>query len=176
MVIAPEHPFVERLTTADQQTAVGDYCQQAASKSDLERTELTKTKTGVFTGSYAINPVNCQQVPIWIADYVLISYGTGAIMAVPAHDTRDFEFAQQFDIPIVAVVDPGDAPDANRQDVLAGKEVFTDVGVAVNSGEYDGLTTADFKQRIIQDLSQQGLGRQATNYKLRDWLFSRQRF
>ena len=104
MVIAPEHSFVDRLTTVEQYDAVRAYCEQAANKSDLERTELAKSKTGVFTGAYAINPVNGQQVPIWIAEYVLISYGTGAIMAVPAHDTRDFEFAQQFDIPIVAVV------------------------------------------------------------------------
>ena len=100
------------------------YCTRAAAKSDLERTELVKEKTGVFTGSYAINPVNGQPVPIWIADYVLISYGTGAIMAVPAHDTRDFEFAQQFDLPIVAVVDPGAASDVDREAVLAGRAVF----------------------------------------------------
>ena len=108
MVIAPEHPFVERLTTPEQAEAVRAYCQQATRKSDLDRTDLAKEKTGVFTGSYAINPVNGEAIPIWVADYVLISYGTGAIMAVPAHDTRDFEFAKQFDLPIVAVVDPGD--------------------------------------------------------------------
>jgi leucyl-tRNA synthetase len=176
MVIAPEHPFVARLTTPEQQAAVDSYCQAASSKSDLERTELTKTKTGVFTGSHAINPVNGQPVPIWIADYVLISYGTGAIMAVPAHDTRDFEFAQQFDIPILAVVDPGTAPDVDRDRVLSGSEVFTDMGLAINSGSYDGMPTTQFKQQITEDLHRQGLGKTAVNYKLRDWLFSRQRF
>ena len=109
MVIAPEHPFVERLTTPEQAAAVRAYCEQSARKSDLDRTDLAKEKTGVFTGSYAINPVNGEAIPIWVADYVLISYGTGAIMAVPAHDTRDFEFAKQFDLPIIAVVDPGKA-------------------------------------------------------------------
>jgi leucyl-tRNA synthetase len=175
MVIAPEHPAVSRLTTAAQKAAVEAYCQKAASKSDLERTELTKTKTGVFTGSYAINPTNGSAVPIWIADYVLISYGTGAIMAVPAHDERDFEFACQFGLPIVAVVDPGEA--YQSQDlVLAGKQVFTGHGIAVGSGKYDGLTTPAFKKEISADLAAQGLGRPAVNYKLRDWLFSRQRF
>jgi leucyl-tRNA synthetase len=176
MVIAPEHPFVERLTTAPQRAAVTAYCQAAASKSDLERAELTKSKTGVFTGAYAINPVNGQPVPIWIADYVLISYGTGAIMAVPAHDMRDFEFAQQFQLPIVAVVDPGAKPEVDREAVLAGRQVFTEPGVAIHSSSYDGLTTDHFKQRIAADLQAAGLGRAAVNYKLRDWLFSRQRF
>ncbi len=110
MVIAPEHPLLERLTAPEQAEAVRDYCQRAARKSDLDRTDLAKEKTGVFTGAYAINPVNGEAIPIWAADYVLISYGTGAIMAVPAHDTRDFEFARQFDLPIRCVVDPGDAP------------------------------------------------------------------
>ena len=110
MVIAPEHPLLARLTTPEQAEAVGEYCQGAARKSDLDRTDLAKEKTGVFTGSYAINPVNGEAIPIWVADYVLISYGTGAIMAVPAHDTRDFDFAQKYDLPIRAVVDPGDAP------------------------------------------------------------------
>lgn len=176
MVIAPEHPFVDRLTVDEQKAAVKVYCEQAAAKSDLDRTELAKDKTGVFTGSYAINPVNGEQVPIWIADYVLISYGTGAIMAVPAHDSRDFEFAQQFDIPIIAVVDPGHADDVDRDAVLAGKECSTVQGVAINSGHYDGTATADFKERISEDLAGQGTGKKATNYKLRDWLFSRQRF
>ena len=115
MVIAPEHPFVERLSTPEQTDAVRAYCQKAASKSDLDRTNLAKEKTGVFTGSYAINPVNGEAIPIWVADYVLISYGTGAIMAVPAHDTRDFEFAKQFDLPIIAVVDPGEAAGVRGQ-------------------------------------------------------------
>ncbi len=176
MVIAPEHPFVELLTTKEQKSAVEAYCQKAAGKSDLERTELSKEKTGVFTGAYAINPVNGQETPVWVADYVLISYGTGAIMAVPAHDERDFEFAQQFGLPIIAVVDPGDAPEVDRDRVLAGEACFPDLGVAINSGEYNGLPTAEFKQKISEDLTSRGLGRAAVNYKLRDWLFSRQRF
>ncbi|NIL96101.1 MAG: leucine--tRNA ligase [Planctomycetales bacterium] len=177
MVIAPEHPAVESLTTAAQAAAVNAYCEQAAQKSDLDRTDLAKEKTGVFTGSSAINPVNGESIPIWIADYVLISYGTGAIMAVPAHDQRDFEFAQQFEIPILAVVDPGgDTPEATRADILAATAVFTAEGTAVHSGVYDGLSTAEFKSRITDDLAAQGLGRAAVNYKLRDWLFSRQRF
>jgi len=181
MVIAPEHPAVERLTTPDQQADVKQYCEQAARKSDLDRTELAKDKTGVFTGSYAVNPVNGQRIPIWIADYVLISYGTGAIMAVPAHDERDFEFAQKFGIPILAVVDPGPVPNAggaalHREEVLAGQAVFSGDGTAINSGSYDGLSTPQFKQKITEDLAKAGLGRGAVNYKLRDWLFSRQRF
>ncbi len=176
MVVAPEHPFVQRLTTPDQAEQVTAYCQQAAAKSDMERTELTKQKTGVFTGSYAINPVNGEATPIWIADYVLISYGTGAIMAVPAHDTRDFEFAEQFEIPIVAVVDPGDAPDVDREAVLAGTQCFVGDGSAVNSGDYNGFATPQFIERVTDDLRERGQGRAAVNYKLRDWLFSRQRF
>ncbi|MBN2577660.1 MAG: leucine--tRNA ligase [Pirellulales bacterium] len=176
MVIAPEHPFVERLTRSDQAAAVKEYCQQAARKSDLDRTELAKEKTGVFTGSYAINPVNDEAIPIWIADYVLISYGTGAIMAVPAHDTRDFEFAKVFDLPIIPVVDPGKSPDVPRDDLLAGRVAFIADGTAINSGPYNGTPTPEFKKQIATDLSDAGLGRSAVNYKLRDWLFSRQHF
>jgi leucyl-tRNA synthetase len=177
MVISPEHPFVERLTTPEQSAAVKAYCEEAARKSDLDRTELAKEKTGVFTGSYAINPVNGEPAPIWVADYVLISYGTGAIMAVPAHDERDFEFAQQYKIPITAVVDPGDSVSPEeRTEILAGKRVFAGDGVAINSGKYNGLPTPEFKKKITADLATDGLGREAVNYKLRDWLFSRQRF
>ncbi|MGI9429013.1 MAG: leucine--tRNA ligase [Bythopirellula sp.] len=177
MVIAPEHPYVEKLTAAENKQAVDEYVRQAGLKSDLDRTELAKEKTGVFTGSYAINPVNDEPIPIWIADYVLISYGTGAIMAVPAHDERDFEFAKQFGIPINAVVDPGESASADeRTAVLAGEQVFAEQGTAVNSGEYDGLTTTAFKNKITADLEDRGTGREAVNYKLRDWLFSRQRF
>jgi len=176
MVIAPEHPFVERLTRPEHAEAVRNYCEEAARKSDLDRTDLAKGKTGVFTGSYAINPVNDEAIPIWVADYVLASYGTGAIMAVPAHDTRDFEFAQQFDLPIVPVVDPGDAPDVPRDDLLAGRVAFIEDGTAINSGAYTGLATSDFKQKIAADLTTKGQGRSAVNYKLRDWLFSRQHF
>ncbi len=176
MVIAPEHPFVERLTTDSQRPAVRAYCDKAASKSDRERQDVAKTKTGVFTSSFAINPVNGQPVPIWIADYVLWGYGTGAIMAVPAHDDRDFEFAQQFKLPVIAVVDPGDSPSVDRDAALAGHRCFTELGVAVNSAQYTGLPTREFKSRISADLASAGLGREAVNYKLRDWLFSRQRF
>ncbi len=176
MVIAPEHPFVERLTQPEQAAAVKEYCEKAARKSDLDRTDLAKDKTGVFTGSYAINPINGQPIPVWIADYVLISYGTGAIMAVPAHDTRDFDFAKAFDLPIVAVVDPGESPDVPRDDLLAGRVAFIADGTVINSGEYDGLQTPEFKKKIVADLASAGIGRKAVNYKLRDWLFSRQHF
>ena len=148
MVIAPEHPFVERLTKAENAAAVKNYCEQAAAKSDLDRTELAKEKTGVFTGSYAMNPVNGEQIPIWIADYVLISYGTGAIMAVPAHDDRDFEFAQQFEIPIKCVVKPkGNLSPEEFENILAGKQVFTGLGTAINSGEFDGLSTERIQKK-----------------------------
>jgi len=176
MVIAPEHPFVQRLAAPDCAEAVKAYCEKAARKSDLDRTDLAKEKTGVFTGSYAINPVNGEPVPIWVADYVLISYGTGAIMAVPAHDTRDFEFAKLFDLPIITVVDPGEAAGSARDELLAGRVAFIADGVAINSGPYDGLTTPEFKKRIAEDLAAKGIGRSAVNYKLRDWLFSRQHF
>ncbi len=176
MVLAPEHPFVERLTRPGQADAVKAYCAAAAQKSDLDRTDLAKEKTGVFTGSYAINPVNGEPIPIWVADYVLVSYGTGAIMAVPAHDTRDFEFAQEFDLPIVAVVDPSEGADVPRDDLLAGKVAFIADGTAINSGQYSGLSTPEFKHEIAKDLTAKGQGRSAVNYKLRDWLFSRQHF
>jgi leucyl-tRNA synthetase len=176
MVIAPEHPFVERLTRPEYADAVKAYCEQASRKSDLDRTELAKEKTGVFTGSFAANPVNNRPIPIWVADYVLATYGTGAIMAVPAHDTRDFEFAKKFEINIVPVVDPGETSDMNRDEVLAGAAVYPGLGKAINSGPYDGTPTAEFKAKITADLHKQGYARQAVNYKLRDWLFSRQHF
>ncbi len=178
MVVAPEHPAVAQLTTDGQQAEVEAYCQKAMAKSDRERMEVDrdKTKTGVFSGSYAINPVNGAKTPVWIADYVLISYGSGAIMAVPAHDTRDFEFAEQYGIPIIAVVDPGEKSDVDREAVLSGSECFAGQGVAVNSGSYDGQTTDEFKSQITSELAERGMGRQAVNYKLRDWLFCRQRF
>ncbi len=178
MVIAPEHPYVGRLTTPEQLAAVQTYCQLAASKSDRDRQDASKKKTGVFTGSYCINPVNGVGVPIWIADYVLINYGTGAIMAVPAHDERDFEFAQQFGIEVIPVVAPGPelSDKYDREEILAGKQCFPEIGFAMNSGNYDGTPTPVFKRTITNDLSNAGLGREAVNYKLRDWLFSRQRF
>ncbi|MEY3176266.1 MAG: Leucine-tRNA ligase [Planctomycetota bacterium] len=173
MVLAPEHPLVDTLTTPEYSAAVQQYRQQAALKSDLDRTGLAKDKTGVFTGGYAINPVNGERVPVWIADYVLISYGTGAIMAVPGHDDRDYEFAKTFGIPILQVVAP-DSPDATPADL--SKAAWTELGVAVNSGIWNGLPTAEFKQRITADLAAKGLGREAVNFRMRDWLFSRQRY
>lgn len=168
MVLAPEHPLVAALTTDAQRDAVQAYVTAASNRSDLER-QQSKEKTGVFTGGYAINPVNGAQTPVWIADYVLMGYGTGAIMAVPAHDARDYEFAEAHDIPIVQVVKPakGEAPDG---------EAFTEHGLAMNSGKYDGLTTAEAKARITADLEADGKGKARTVYKLRDWIFSRQRY
>jgi leucyl-tRNA synthetase len=236
MVLSPEHPLVGRITTEEQREAVRQYQEQAARKSDLERTELAKKKTGVFTGAMAVNPVNGEQIPIWIADYVLISYGTGAIMAVPAHDERDFEFAKEFDLPIRPVVMPprswlkttrvyqtlerikaeddptidvlrnpqANVPTLDQADYYVaslalrlweplGKdpariaeqlyrnkveifECFADEGMAINSGPFDGLPTAEFKAKITAWLEQQGKGQKKVNYKLRDWLFSRQRY
>jgi leucyl-tRNA synthetase len=174
MVLAPEHRLVDIITTSDHKEEVKKYCEDAARKSDLDRTDLAKEKTGVFTGAYAINPVNNEKIPIWISDYVLISYGTGAIMAVPAHDDRDFEFAKKFNLPIIQVVEPPDPQQAElaRQEKLC----FTGNGTAINSGQFNGLKTPEFKEKIIAWLSERGAGRKAVNYKLRDWLFSRQRY
>ncbi len=166
MVLAPEHSLVAKLTTPAQKAAVSAYVDAAKNKSDLERTELQKEKTGVATGGFAVNPVNGEKIPVWIADYVLGSYGTGAIMAVPAHDERDHEFATKFGIAIKTVVD-GKAED--------GKP-FTGDGVAVNSGLLDGLKTPEAKKKIIAWLEEKKLGTGKVNYKLRDWLFSRQRY
>jgi leucyl-tRNA synthetase len=174
MVMAPEHQLVDAITVDEQKEAVVEYCAMAARKSDLDRTDLAKDKTGVFTGAYAINPVNNEKIPIWISDYVLISYGTGAIMAVPAHDDRDFEFATKFDLPIIPVVEPPSADDVER--VRRGELCFTGDGKAINSGPFDGLATPAFKEKIAAWLSERGLGAKAINYKLRDWLFSRQRY
>jgi leucyl-tRNA synthetase len=238
MVLAPEHAFVDRLTTDEQRDAIEEYRRAASLKSDLDRTELAKEKTGVFTGSYAVNPVNGEKVPVWIADYVLASYGTGAIMAVPAHDERDYEFAEKFELPIRAVVRPDEAwlkehhepkgtapntaPAEWNLDLLfeAGKipddpqglsneeygtaldkhifgdatvvddlsrsyatsaqhnwnAVFTGEGTAINSGDFNGTPTSEFKSQISNHLTENGLGNAAVNYKLRDWLFSRQRY
>jgi len=167
MVLAPEHPLVAQITTPEQKEAVEAYRLAATRKSDLERTELAKEKTGVSTGAFAVNPVNGKEIPVWVADYVLWGYGTGAIMAVPAHDTRDFEFAQKFDLPITQVVQPPDGVDWHG---------YVDDGIAINSGEYNGLTTAEFKKKITAWLESTKQGEGKVNYKLRDWLFSRQRF
>ena len=169
MILAPEHPLVAAITTTDQLEAVEKYKASVASKSDLDRTELNKEKSGVFTGAFAINPVNGEKIPVWIADYVLMGYGTGAIMAVPAHDERDFEFATKFHLPIREVVKPSSVNDALPS-------CFAGEGVAVNSGFLDGLPTAEAKQKIIVWLQEKDLGRGTVNYKLRDWLFSRQRY
>ena len=170
IVLAPEHPLVEKITTQDHRVAVEAYVEQARNKSDRDR-QAQKEKSGEFTGAYAINPVNQAKVPIYIADYVLWGYGTGAIMAVPAHDERDFEFASAHDIPIIEVVSKSGQP---TQGGL--KEAMSTHGIALNSGKYDGLTTAEFKKRITMDLHSGGRGKGRVEYKLRDWNFSRQRY
>ena len=177
MVLSPEHRLVDAITTPEQRAAVKEYQQAASRKSDFERTEMAKKKTGVFTGAYAVNPVNGEKVPIWIADYVLASYGTGAIMAVPAHDERDFEFAQAFNLPIKPVVKPTEAWLKQTKSTLEKlNEPYCEEGVAFNSGEFDALPTAEFKKKITAWLEGKGLGTKKINYKLRDWLFSRQRY
>ncbi|MEE2937963.1 MAG: leucine--tRNA ligase [Planctomycetota bacterium] len=175
MVVSPEHPMIERLVTPEQSEAVQEYCEQASFKSDRERTEGDRAKTGVFTGSYAVNPVNSKLIPIWVADYVLAGYGTGAIMAVPAHDDRDFEFAKQYALEVIPVVDPP-ADHSQRAEILAGDVCFVAQGTAINSGEFDGKQTDEVKASVTSSLAEQGQGNHAVNYKLRDWLFSRQRF
>ncbi len=170
MVLSPEHALVDQIATLEQRAAVKAYQEAAARKSDLERTELQKMKTGCFTGAYALNPVNGHKIPIWIADYVLASYGTGAIMAVPAHDERDYAFAKMFNLPIVEVISGGDIT----------KEAFTGDGVNVNSANAEisinGLPTPEAKAKITAWLEGKGIGQAKVNYKLRDWLFSRQRY
>ena len=169
MVLAPEHRVVDDITTEEQWPAVREYREKTARKSDLERTELSKEKSGVFTGAYALNPVNGEKVPIWVADYVLLGYGTGAIMAVPAHDERDLEFAQKFGLPVKIVVQaPGKTPEESIG--------FCDNGTAVNSGFLDGLPTPEAKAKMGAWLEERGLGKRTVNFKLRDWLFSRQRY
>ncbi|MFA6822036.1 MAG: leucine--tRNA ligase, partial [Sphaerochaetaceae bacterium] len=167
MVVAPEHPLVGKLIKEEQRSAANAYIDQAKHKSDLERTDLAKDKSGVFSGSYAINPVNNQEIPIWIADYVLISYGTGAIMAVPAHDTRDWEFAKKFNLPIIEVL---------KSSVDVQEEAWVEDGLHVNSGFIDGLNKEEAIEKMNAWLEREGLGHFAVNYKLRDWVFSRQRY
>ena len=203
MVLAPEHPLVDKITSADRNQAVQKYREETARKSDLDRTDLAKEKTGEPLGACAVNPVNNEKIPIWISDYVLISYGTGAIMSVPAHDERDFEFAKQFNLPIIPVVEPfkhdlefelafSDYADTMREkeweakkpelveelfkEIVEGKKYWTPDGIAINSGQFNGLRTAQFKEQITNWLAERGQGRKAVNYKLRDWLFSRQRY
>ncbi|MCY3036401.1 MULTISPECIES: leucine--tRNA ligase [Aerococcus] len=164
--LAPEHPLIKQIVSEDQKQAVADYVEAASHKSDLERTDLAKEKTGVFTGAYAVNPLNGDKLPIWVADYVLVSYGSGAVMAVPAHDQRDYEFAQQFDLPIKAVIEGGDLE----------KEAYTGDGVHIHSEELDGLGKDEAIQKAIEILEAKGAGQAKTSYRLRDWVFSRQRY
>ena len=170
MVVAPEHPLLSKLVVSEKKEQVESYVQAAAKKSDLDRTDLAKDKSGVFTGSYCINPVNGEKIPVWVADYVLISYGTGAIMAVPAHDERDHEFAEKFGIEIKRVIARSDG------DEEKSKLPYSGPGVMVNSGDYNGMDANDCKSKIIADLESKGVGEGAVNYKLRDWIFSRQRY
>ena len=167
MVVSPEHKIIDSITTPEQSEAVKKYQEEAAKKSDLERTDLAKDKTGVFSGSYAINPVNGKLIPIWIADYVLISYGTGAIMAVPAHDDRDWEFAKKFNLPIIEVL---------KSEVDVQKQAWTQDGIHVNSEFLDGLNKKDAIEKMLEFLEEKKIGRKAINYKLRDWVYSRQRY
>ena len=166
MVLAPEHPLVAQITTAEQRTAVEEYIAAVSSKSERDRQDASREKTGVFTGAHAVNPVNGARIPVWIADYVLTGYGTGAIMAVPAHDDRDFAFAKKFDLPVIEVVKPPQPIEG----------CFTGEGTAVNSGILDGLSTAEAKRKITSWLEEREVGLAAVQYKLRDWLFSRQRY
>ena len=167
VVLAPENPLVDELTTDEYKEAVEAYKEEAKKQSDIERQSLTREKTGVFSGAYAINPINGREVPIWIADYVLASYGTGAVMAVPAHDERDYAFATKYALPIERVIEAknGDAP-----------LPYVEYGVMVNSGKFNGLTTEEGKEKVVEELQKDGLGQQKVNYRLRDWLVSRQRY
>jgi len=167
MVIAPEHPLVDKITTSEYKKLVDEYLTKTTQKSDLERTDLAKDKSGVFSGSYAINPVNGKKIPIWIADYVLISYGTGAIMAVPAHDTRDWEFAKKFNLPIVEVL---------KSKIDVQEAPWVEDGIHVNSDFLDGLNKEEAIDKMLGWLKEKDAGYKTTNYKLRDWIFSRQRY
>jgi leucyl-tRNA synthetase len=180
MVLSPEHPLVEKITTPEYAEAMAAYKQQAARESDIEREAIDKEKTGVFTGGYAVNPVNDARIPIWIADYVLMTYGTGAIMAVPAHDERDFAFARKFGLKIIPVIQPDGVPDLDG-DTMA--EAYVGGGHMINSAQFDGTAVNEEKGRknpgiskVIDWLEQKGIGKEAVTYKLRDWLISRQRY
>ncbi|MFW5676554.1 MAG: leucine--tRNA ligase [Acetivibrio ethanolgignens] len=169
MVLAPEHAMAKELATSETQKAVEKYIYEASMKSNVDRLQ-DKEKTGVFTGSYAINPINGAKVPIWLSDYVLADYGTGAIMCVPAHDDRDFEFATKFNIPIIQVI----SPDGKEQENLT--EPYTESGIVINSGEWNGRDSAELKKSAPEEIESRGIGKKTTNYKLRDWVFSRQRY
>ena len=166
LVLSPEHALVNEMTTDDKKEMVKQYQEEASKKSDLERTDLAKDKSGVFTGAYAINPLSGKKLPIWIADYVLSTYGTGAVMAVPGHDERDHEFAKKFDLPIIEVIEGGNVQE----------EAYTGEGAHINSGELDGLDNKEAISKAITLLEAKGAGEKKVNYKLRDWLFSRQRY
>lgn len=168
MVLAPEHPLIANLTSHDMRANVEQYITASLAKSDVDRMDTNRDKTGVFTGAYAINPVTHARIPIWVADYVLMGYGTGAVMAVPAHDERDFAFAQKFNLPITQVVEQ---PEGTAPEACYGGE-----GTLVNSGDYNGLSTSTAREKIVQDLHKQGAGHERINYKIRDWLISRQRY
>lgn len=174
LVLAPEHPLVSQMVTPDQQEDVDRYIQLSAAKNDLDRTDLAKEKTGVWTGTYAHHPITGEKIPIWIADYVLMGYGTGAVMGVPAGDERDFEFALQYKLPIRPIYDPG--PCEDREAVLHGKKCWTQGGTAIHSDFLNGLSMEKAKETIIRWLEERSKGKRALNYKLRDWLFSRQRY
>jgi leucyl-tRNA synthetase len=182
MVIAPEHPLTDSITTKEHKSSVDNYIKTSSLKSDLDRTDLAKEKTGVFTGRYAINPVNNKLIPIWVADYVLTGYGTGAIMAVPAHDIRDFEFAMKFNLPILCIQDPDVNDSEQKQRILDGKECWTEDGKYINSSDkvtgldINGLNKEAGIARITKWLESKKLGTSKVNYKIRDWLFSRQRY
>ncbi len=165
LVLAPEHPLINEITTDEYRKSISEYIEQASKKSDLERQENEKNKTGVFTGSFALNPISNEKIPVWISDYVLFSYGTGAIMAVPAHDERDNEFAKKFNLKIIKVIDGGNE-----------NECYTGNGSIINCGEYDGIDNIKFKSIVVEKLESKDKGTKTTNYKLRDWIFTRQRY
>ena len=168
VVLAPENPLVDEIVSAEQKEAVENYKEEAKKQSDIERQSISREKTGVFTGAYAIHPLTGKKVPIWVGDYVLATYGTGAVMAVPAHDERDFAFAEKFNLPINRVIEAKDGSETNLP--------FCEHGILVNSGEFDGLTTDEAKEKIVEKLASMGLGEKKVNFRLRDWLVSRQRY
>ena len=168
VVLAPENPLVDEIVSAEQKEAVENYKEEAKKQSDIERQSISREKTGVFTGAYAIHPLTGKEVPIWVGDYVLATYGTGAVMAVPAHDERDFAFAEKFNLPINRVIEAKDGSETTLP--------FCEHGILVNSGEFDGLTTDEAKEKIVEKLASMGLGEKKVNFRLRDWLVSRQRY
>jgi len=168
VVLAPENPLVDEIVSAEQKEAVENYKEEAKKQSDIERQSISREKTGVFTGAYAIHPLTGKEVPIWVGDYVLATYGTGAVMAGPAHDERDFAFAEKFNLPINRVIEAKDGSETNLP--------FCEHGILVNSGEFDGLTTDEAKEKIVEKLASMGLGEKKVNFRLRDWLVSRQRY